>query len=196
MAEINQEETQQELFEQFAGSARKPERFLPQNKINKPILFSTSVEQVILISITLILVCCFVFFLGVLRGKSLKTSPLAAAMVYSKKPVSLPVPVVSAAPVRSAAASEPVRLPGPQQAQVVEVSSTTKPYTVQLATYKKQELAEKEVVTLRRSGYFSTIIPSDGYYQVCVGQYATKDEAKKDLKNFSAKYKGCFLRRR
>src|SRR3989338_7078048 len=89
MTEINQEEMQQELFIEFADAAKKPERFIPQNKVNQPILLNTSVEQLILIGITMILVCCFVFFLGVLRGKSLRQTAMTPApqkKITSAKP--------------------------------------------------------------------------------------------------------------
>ena len=49
---------------------------------------------------------------------------------------------------------------------------------------------------LRAQGLYSFIIPSGEYFQVCAGQYASKEEAKKDVARFSAKYKDCFLRRR
>jgi len=52
------------------------------------------------------------------------------------------------------------------------------------------------MMALRRGGFFSWIIPSGEYYQVCVGQYLNKDDASKDLRAFSRKYKDCFLRRR
>lgn len=197
---MNQEEMQQELFLEFAGAAKKQERFIPQSKVNKPIQLNTSAEQLILIGITIILVCCFVFFLGVLRGKSLGPNPavlmpqkkiIASPTVVSAPPG--PLPAAGTHPAATALNSE-IRQAGPPQGAQGSWSSS-KPYTLQLSTYRKQDLAEKEVLALRRGGYFSTIIPSDGYYQVCVGQYATKEDAKKDLKIFGAKFKGCFLRR-
>lgn len=76
------------------------------------------------------------------------------------------------------------------------VPDPNKPYTIQLVTYKKKEIAENETALLRRQGFFSAIIPSGEYYQVCVGQYADKAEAARDLKTFSARYRDCYLRRR
>ena len=199
MAEIDREELQQDLFLELADSAKKPERFIPQNKINKPIPLNTSVEQLILIGIIMILAGCFVFFLGVLRGKSLGSNP--TVLRPQKKIVTSPA-VTPAQPALLSAGNHPaatalsseIRQAGPPP-KAKGSWSPGKPYTLQLSTYRKQDLAEKEVSALRRSGYFSIIIPSDGYYQVCVGQYATKEDAKKDIKMFGAKFKGCFLRR-
>lgn len=72
----------------------------------------------------------------------------------------------------------------------------SKPYTIQLVTYKRQDLAEQDVAYLRSKGYYATIIPSGDYFQVCAGQYASKEEAKLDIKRFQARYKDVFLRRR
>jgi len=185
MVEIHQEEKQQELFLEFQGVAKRPERFPALAKSHKPILFSTTIEQIILVSIALILVGCFTFFLGVLRGKSL-SNPMSHYLIMQRK---IQAVTVTAKPE--------VRAITARNNKVEQIQNTNNNlYTIQLSTYKKQDLAEKEAVILRRSGFYSTIIPSNGYYVVCVGQYATKDAAKNDLKVFSVKYKGCFLRRR
>lgn len=195
-------ETQKELFQEFSGeSVKKQERFPALSRAPKPILVSTSIEQIILAGILLILLGCLFFFLGVLRGKSL-------GRMVAEKPVSQVSarPVVAAKPQTPSMASSP---PAPLQQQVKASATKTKtqasqamaadlskPYTLQLITYKKQDLAEKEVAALRRSGLYSFIIPSGEYYQVCAGQYSNKEEAKNDLRVLGAKYKGCFLRRR
>ena len=194
MAEIEQEEKQQELFLQFSGETKRPERFPALAKTHKPILLNTTVEQIILVSIAVILVGCFVFFLGVLRGRSLSARP-SHASAQAKIPVATIAPQKTAANPSLAAKPE-VRVMTINNNKVESVQNVNKPYTIQISRYKKQDLAEKEAVALRRSGFYSTIDQKSGYYEVCVGQYATRDAAKKDLKIFSAKYKGCFLRRR
>ena len=198
MAEINQEETQQELFLEFSGTAKSAERFPSLNKAHKPILLNTSVEQIILVSIVFILCCCFVFFLGVLRGKALNPLPLRLipqnkAVSLVSRSVEMPKPTFNAGSVGAGRVGVTNESPISGASETPDIS---RPYTLQLSTYKKQEFADKEVAELRRSGYFTSIIPSDGFYQVCAGQYATKEDAKRDLKIFKAKYKDCFLRRR
>ena len=189
MAESKPQETQRELFGEFSREADKAGRFPALSKNQKPILITTSLEQVLLTAILLILAACFIYFLGMLRGRSLAghatalSPPIARpapgpAGPSSGKVIGLPRQKKEAAPVSSFAAD-----PG-------------KPYTIQLATYKKQSLAEKEMALLRRAGYYSAIIPSGDYYQVCVGQYGSMEEAKKDLRFFGSRYKDRFLRRR
>lgn len=213
MTEIKQEETQQELFNEFSGELKKAERFPSISRPQKPILFSTSVEQIILASIILILAGCFIFFLGIIRGKFLvskgqavapvRLAPLVpqadvrrvdpvrsatATLVSAKQALAPSLKVKQAAP-----AAVPAKTPAKPSPATLDLN---KPYTIQLVTYKKKDLAEKEVAGIRRNGFYSSIIASGDYYQVCVGQYATKEEAKKDLKVFGSKYKDCFLRRR
>lgn len=187
MSESKEEEIQAELFHEFSGQPQKAKRFPSLNKSPKPILISTSIEQLIFAGILLILALCLVFFLGVIRGKSLAVPP---PRVVTPAPVSHmlampryrpPVPKNQALPMQSKpSVSAPVK----------------KPYMIQLVTYKRRDLAENEALAFRRRGMDAVVIPSGDYYQVCVGQYASKEEAKKDLKLFSVKYKDCFLRRR
>jgi hypothetical protein len=197
MADIQQEETQQELFTEFSGLAKRAERFPLIAKSHKPLFFSTTVEQIILVAIGLILAGSFVFFLGVLRGKHLSARP-SQFLVQKKAEISPAIPVKNTA-LQPAIAAKQANRPAIVIANNMGLpvpTSASKPYTIQLSTYRKQDLAEKEVVLLRQNGFYSSANPSNGYFVVCVGQYETKDAAKKDLKFFSAKYKGCFLRRR
>lgn len=203
MADSKSQETQQELFNEFSKEAKKAERFPTLSKTPKPILISTSVEQIILASILVLLAACFIFFLGLLRGKSLAGSASASVATLPVRPSQPVVRTVSPAePMTRQAPPAPVLQPAPARPAVQSSqpspteASAAKPYTIQLVTYKKRELAEKEVDGLRQSGYFATIIPSGEYYQVCVGQYGSMEEAKRDLKLFGAHYKDRFLRRR
>lgn len=173
MAEIKSQETQQEFFQEFSGAARKSERFPSLPKSIKPILINTTLEQLILAGILSILVLCLVFFLGVLRGRAL--TPVQRIVVTERM-----VPVQTTA----APAAMPV------------VNDPSKPYTIQLVTYKKQDLAKRSIAELRKKGYHATVIPSGEYHQVCVGVYRSIEEAKNDLRLFASTYKDCYLRRR
>jgi hypothetical protein len=193
MTDEKKNETQQELFEQFSTVPKKPERFPSITKTQKPILLSTTLEQLLMVSIVGILVLCGVFFLGVLRGKSL-TQPILSVPAAPVRPasVTLPSPPPVARPIAPVAV--PARPPATPGAPVV--SAAERPYTIQVVTHRKKEYAESEMAKIRKMGYVSIIIPSGEYFQVCAGQYATKDEAKKDLAFFSSRYKDCFLRHR
>lgn len=197
MVDAKQEESQAELFKEFSDQPKKPERFPSIQKAAKPILVSTSMEQVIFCGILLILTFCLIFFLGVLRGRSLSVAghiPAAPVRVLTPRPVLSPSKTPSLAPGTSLKSAAPIIPLAPSQTR--SLVDLNKPYTIQLVTYKKKDLAEKDVSGLRQSGFYSFIIPSGDYFQVCVGQYASKDQAKQDLRAFGGKHKDCFLRRR
>ncbi len=189
MKEIESRETQQEFFVEFAKETKKPERFTSISRTQKPIFLSVSVEQALLAGILAILICCLMFFLGIVRGKAL--IPPEPASVAAVQNIQKPSAVLSAAAVE---VPRPELKPPPNK--ISFKPDPTKPYTIQLVTYKKKDLAEKEVNALKKSGFYSFIIPSGDYYQVCVGQYISKENAGKDLKTVGVKYKDCFLRRR
>ena len=203
MTDSRLEETQQELFGQFSNEPKKPERLAGINKSQKPVLFSTSVEQIVLAVIILVLAGCFIFFLGVLRGRATASSPGGASGRQGAPPLPVSATASSRPSPANAAPSTATTMTVTPPAAVrksltaqVPARDVSKPYTIQLIAYKKRELADQEAAALRRSGYVSSIVPSGDYYQVCVGQYTNMEEAKKDLKWFGARYKDRFLRRR
>lgn len=197
-------ERQQELFEEFSPSSpKRVERIPALAKSNKPILITTTTEQILLASILGILVLCSIFFIGVLRGKSLQTSVMQdpvspQRLVAPVKPTTSAraVMVAPASPAQAIAAANRVSLPASVAASPLEAPYSTKPYTIQLVTHRGRQMAETEVMNLRKAGNVSFIIPSGEYYQVCVGQFSSKDEAKKQLKSLSGRFKDSFIRRR
>ncbi len=191
-------ETQQELFEQFSQEPKKAERFPGLPRSQKPILLSTNTEQLLMGGILVILLLCGVFFLGVLRGKSIVRSALTSSRTIQASPAA---PTIETHQKRSQTtpAVSPTISMAPERAQnpgPAAVEASAKPYTIQLVTHRKKSLAEAEMAALQQMGFTSSIIPSGEYFQVCAGQYASKEEAKKDQARFSSKYKDCFLRRR
>lgn len=180
MTDDKSQEAQQELFQQFSSVPNRAERFPALAKSQKPLLINTTLEQILLAGILLILLLCGIFFLGVLRGKSLKpfTASTQPRMVSPGNTPPVQRPMVSAAPTTTLAA-----LPG-------------KPYTIQLVTYRKKEYADTEVNAVRKMGFASFMLQKGDYFQVYAGQYGSRDEAKKDLALFQSKYKDSFLTRR
>lgn len=194
MTEPKSQDSQQDLFGwQGAGQVRKAPGPPPGGltQAQKPILVTTSLEQVLLVTIVAILAGCLIFFLGVLRGKSIGREGVRPPVTAAAAPAAAVVPAPAAAPRPAARQAAVVREPlaAPQQPAAV------KAYTIQLVTYKKREWAEKEAAPFRAEGMYTAIVPAGEYFIVCVGQYGTKDEAKKDLKRLLTKYKDCYLRR-
>ena len=74
--------------------------------------------------------------------------------------------------------------------------SVNLPYTIQLISYKKEELAEAERLRLSQKEINAFVVLSGNWYQVCAGNYRNVSEAKKALEKFAKEYKGCFIRKR
>lgn len=205
MEENRPKETQSELFpEQFSsGGVSRGERFPGIVRPQKQILLATNTEHLLMAGILGILVLCGVFFLGVVRGKAL-TGGIVEAPVSTGEPgpVAAPEPVPVRAPAQPAIAQartnvQPAPRPTPTRAaQPAAEPAASKPYTIQIVTHRKKELADAEMNGLRAQGFYSFIIKSGEYYQVCAGQYGSKEEAKADLARFQSKFKDSFLRRR
>ena len=197
MTDLGREENQKDLFQEFSGEAKKVERFPSINKTRKPILVSTSAEQLILAGILMILLSCFMFFLGVVRGKNLagqQEGSRGKGFSFSEAKTIQVGPTQNSSVVKTATR---VLTAPPVQATAVDPKPVlSKPYTIVLVTYKKQSLAEKEAAMLKKSGHPSFISTSGDYFLVCVGQYANSSDAKKALAFFSAKYKSRYLKRR
>ncbi len=188
MTELKQEENQKEFFEEFSGETKRAERFPSIAKTQKPILISASAEHLVFAGILAVLVSCFMFFLGVMRGRNLVDQPVLSTTFKSNVKPSLTASP-PAAPAAFAAAKQPT-------VEAPLKSNLAKPYTIVLVTYKKQSLAEKEVAALKKRGQPAFISTSSDYFLVSTGQYANISDAKKDLIFFNSKYKGCFLKRR
>ncbi|MGH7198383.1 MAG: SPOR domain-containing protein [Candidatus Omnitrophota bacterium] len=205
MSDLKPEESQQELFVEFApGQAKKPERFPAFHRAPKPILLTTSVEQILLVGILVILAGCLIFFLGVLRGRSLgralpERPPVAPVIAPQQKPaIAAPLAGKPQAP-RQMSVFQASPSPSPAvkiETRPAQAPDPTKPYTLQLITYRKKDLAENEVEDLRRRGFQAFTAQKGDYYLVCSGQYGSKEEADRDLKALRARYKDCFLKRR
>jgi len=172
-------------------------------------LYSVSLEQIFITLIVLVILFVMVFMMGVLRGKSIHNKN-GATVVRTFEPTSRPgLPVVqsgntvTARPVPTAGV--PSRNPAtPTQTAVLTPKSSAlqpfannpaKPYTIQVVTYRSEDRALKEVSQLQAKGYQPKMITKNGYSVVCVGQYANRGEADKDLRSLRSRYKDCYLRK-
>ena len=165
MTEIKPGETQQEFFGEFSKTPQQRRPIPPDHRLQRPILLTTSAEQVILVGILLILAACFIFFLGLMRGKAI-SAKAERPSVFLQNLTSVPAPVVSSVAPVSTAVKPTVntRMPPQEKAGIsIVVQDPNRPYTIQLVTYKNQNLAEKEAAILRRSGYFAVIVPNGEY---------------------------------
>jgi len=180
-----QHEYQHELFDEFEQKESKIKRF-SRNAIppRKPRFFHFTIEQISTIVILIILALILSFALGIEKGKNI------AGTVGQKK--AKEIVVTKIVEQKKEETKKPVQtIVVPKKKKVEEI---VKPYTIQLISYKDKNRATKTVGAFKRKGYQASMMRENGWYQVCVGSYLNKKEAEEDLKNFSQKYKDCFLR--
>ncbi len=68
-------------------------------------------------------------------------------------------------------------------------------YTIQVASFKDQQYAQKEATALIKKGFETSIMTKGDYFIVCVGKFNTKDDVDKALGKLKQKYNDCLIRR-
>jgi hypothetical protein len=185
---------QTELFKEFEHQTKRRKRasgsILPKNYI----LLNVSYEQVIFITIGVIMVMVLVFSLGVERGKRVgdDTPPqIKIVPALPQKPAPEPAEDAgakgSAAPVKD----EPVE-DIPKEKTVKNAGL----FTVQVIAYRSKKSAQKELIKLGKKGYKPFIILGGGYYQICVGEFKAHVEAEKALADIKKSHPDSFIRKR
>lgn len=184
----------QSQFELFPNSVGGTERTA------KPaFLFSSltlSLENLIVVSIFFVMMVILSFTLGVERGKhveaaSPQTSPLlsAAKDLVFKKQAALPA-------VKTISDSENSQSAAIEEARIIKPTEILKNgYTIQVASFKKDEYAKKEAQLLIKKGYNIFIVPKGGYSILCVGKFPQKERAQSLLGELKLKYKDSIVRR-
>lgn len=168
-------------------------------------------DNLIVLSIALLLLMVISFSVGVERGKSIVRVEHKVIDLSDKKPVSLtanpdrnskslehPVPAVSAvsSPLVKTA---PVPVPA-AVAQSVPVVSVTENsteqdmYTVQVASFKQEKYAQQEAMALKQKGYKISVLLKGKHSIVCVGKFAQKQEAVAMSGKLRKYYKDCVVR--
>jgi cell division septation protein DedD len=192
---------QKDLFPVQEGSQRaNPESIRTFFRLKSNPLYPVSLEQIFVTLIVLLILFVLVFMMGVLRGRALKQGiegrAPATALV---RPPAAARSAANGMPAASATGSlkeqNSVRIAPAAPIQPPLANTAKKPYTIQLVTYRNEDRALKEIADLRARGLQPHLIRRSGYYEICVGQYADRKEAEKDLRTLGSRYKGCYLRK-
>lgn len=194
---------QQELFEEFEEPTRRP-RFLRKKKFpQKFFSLRLSQEKLVFLTIGLVVLLLVSFSLGVERGKRLSRIPQEAKSPHPKLAARIQEPGLSKDENLKESARNPqtkIGAEGQQQALATPEKETLPPkairsYAVQVATYKREELAQRELKRLELEGYNSFVGRRGRYFEVCVGPYSNKADAEASLKALRKRYQDCLLRR-
>ena len=80
-------------------------------------------------------------------------------------------------------------------AQPKPLVDLSKPYTIQVASYKDVQYAQMEEVGLKKKGYETLILTKGDYSILCVGRFTNKDEANGFARRLKYQYKDYVVRR-
>ncbi len=70
-----------------------------------------------------------------------------------------------------------------------------KPYTIQVASFKDEEYAQKEASALKKKNFAVFVISKGNFSIVCVGKFSKKEEANGILAKLKKNYNDCLIRR-
>ncbi len=163
------EQSQLELFElqQYQSDSSTKSGYRP-----KFLSFIKVYEKVILIIITFFIASLISFSLGVEKGKRL------AGQTQLKK-----------------FEAKQILLTERLSEDKLEGKKDISKYTIQVATFKTEVYAQREVKRLEEKGVEASIVPRGDFVSVCVGNFSEKQEARVALKQLKKTYQDCFIRR-
>jgi len=201
-------EHQNELFREYEKKRGGIEKIAEKITEKRKRLFVTvALENMVFGAIVVIMCIVTAFALGVERGKRLEQGRAPETKESPGSPAAKPR--VKLEPIKiSKATPEPEVIPPKKKGKkagrpVIEktIGTTVQKepvagmrYTVQLISYKQENLAVKEKNKLLKKKIDAFIAKSGKWYQVCVGKYKDMREASEGLKKFQRKYRGCFIR--
>ena len=188
---------QPELFQDLP-TEQKPKRFQYPSFAGRFLRVKVAYEDVVFLSLAVLLVLLGGFCLGVERGKRvvpppavLETEGLAAAgegatperIQVQRRP--LPVIPVGASPVPSVPSVEMEGSTGEGNA----------PYVIQLATYVGEMTAQEEVRRLAKGGVKAQVIKQGRYFELRAVGFRSRLEAKEALTGLRKNYRDAFIKR-
>jgi len=194
----------QSQFELFPGSS---EFFLEPGKPHARIKNLTlSVENIIVLSIILLMSFVLLFSFGVEHGKKLarkidgrgingqNRATLDKAKFHKIEENSneaLKETAVLERTVDSKNAGEQKIFEVPVEIKIMAEDY----YTVQVASFKSKTRAQKEADSLQNVGHDTFVVPKGSYSIVCVGKFPLQAEAKKFSKHLRTRYQDLLVRR-
>lgn len=205
-------QSQFELFPGAEGPEPRKERSYFFGRI-----FRFSFENLIIAGIVFLLAMVIAFSFGMEKGRRLNRVVATPDMRRSvdvipkdaaASPLSIPklavdvVPevVVEAGSVQSTPSLALVSAPEGENPSEAEKSvDKTAPletiHTIQVASFKQLNRAEREASDLKKMGYEAFTVLKGSYYIVCVGRFSEKKQAQTVLRPLRKRYSDCYVRR-
>ncbi len=202
----------QSQFELFPGTTGEPiENTAPRFIFSRLVL---TFENLVVVFVFLIVGLIIAFSIGVERGRvkarlarpvaQLTTQTLTQTSVMPHPQISVittapvvskPVSTITATAQAAGQVLPPAVVAAPVIARGTQAEKgVDKRYTVQVASYKSQSMAEKESGDLKRKGLASFVAVKGNYSIVCVGKFSSQDQAKQMLTKLKKRYKDSTIR--
>lgn len=179
MLDANGKDKQAEFFNDICEKSKKPVK----NRLSwAKIAVSLSYENIIILSIGLIMLLIACYSFGVERGKQLVQIPTQEIRIEQEQ---------AEKPSKELNPQLKVKKIMVKTAQVEEIPRT--PAYIQVACFRTDKYARKEIQGLKNKGYRPFIHNWGKYKVVCVGGYKNNDEARKALKDLKRLYADCIL---
>ena len=197
-------------FELFPGASQETPVFEITRPLKKDL--TLSIENVIVLSVVLIMSLVLFFSLGVEQGKKWTLrhlSPEEAVQAALPVKVSVDDGIIvlptkepkdslkeKAKKVPLVAETQQVVLNVPVEvSEPASVPIASGMYTVQVASFKQEGMAQKEATKIKDLGHETFVLAKGDYFIVCVGKFAGKAEANKTANRLKNKYGDYLVRR-
>lgn len=199
---------QQSQFELFPGTESNYDTTLKTRYHFAPVTLSW--DNIIIAGIVIVILLTLFFSLGVERGRKLINPSGDSAQVNQGKgegrltdlPAAKQMPIEQLLPEQSEKESmmmKPSVMDSPQKivapAQESISGSGVSRYTIQVASFKEMEYAQREAADLKKKGYDILLLPKGGHVIVCVGKFTNKEKAVVTQNRLKKQYKDCLVRR-
>ena len=175
-------QVQKELFDEFTPAQKRRQSRNAFNPKPKKI-FTLSYEHLVLVSIGVIMIAVIAFSLGVEKGKKVAKQN-GYDISVSVKELDEKEPLKSIQQIETA--TRDIDLPKPQLPER---------YTIQAASFAKKEIADKQASTLTSQGFDAFVLVKGKYSILCIGRFASRDQAGKEQKLLRKKYNDCLIRK-
>jgi len=147
-------------------------------------------EKVVLMIIAFLTVGLVAFSLGFEKGKK-SGSRVAGITNNAANAAGESVGAVQVAPLKQEAVTE-VR---EKKIELLPRINLANSYTIQVASYKTLNSAEKEARQLKSRGFNPLVLSKGDFSVVCVGQFINKGQAAEKMQELRKRYQDCFVRR-
>jgi cell division septation protein DedD len=186
---INYKETQIDFLTQDPGK-----RALPAAPRYMDARVSLSSENLVICAIVAIMVVIFSFAMGIERGKSIVAVKAGKPSTENEVVAAQKTQEPRQAPAQGAAVKVSPR-PAVEKKNTPDVAGSGA-YTLQLASYKSMQPAQREAEQLKKKGFQDVFVLAKGAYTIlCVGKFQDKAGATGMKKQLPARYQDPYIRR-